>query len=281
MFLRFATRSVVFLVVFLCFASQKSFAQPLLPDLASVSQNGINIITWSCQYDGLKSVAVQRSTDSNFNYTTIGYVRSIGKGVQYYLDGHPNAGTNWYRVVVVFGSSLSWTSNRIKIKVDSAQVAKGRVLPSNDSLQDLASKFCTKTVSVSDTTDGKITKTSKKTLVINSTVSKKDTNAVSNLLSPTLQIPDIENVNAYTYIRSQYIFTNPFTGHVNIEVADAKTQKYSIRFFDSKDVQVLEVPHLSEPAIVLDKRNFQRVGMFKFELYKDKEKIETGYISIY
>lgn len=278
MFLRFATRVVVFFFVFLCIASQKSFAQPALPDLASVSQNGVNILTWSSPYDGLKSIAVQRSSDSNFNYITIGYVRDIKKGVQYYLDGHPAVGNNWYRVVVVFGSSLSWTSNRIKIKVDSAQMAKGRVLPSNDSLQGLASKFSTKTVKTDDTAGGKV---GTKTFIINTTVSKKDSSTGTGILMPTIEIPDIESVNTYSYVRSQYVFTNPFTGHVNIEIADAKTEKYTIDFFDNKDVKMLEVPRIPEANVILDKRNFQRVGIFKFELYKNKQKIETGYISIY
>lgn len=252
----------------------------MLPDMASVTQNGINILTWACQYDGVKSIAVQRSADSNLNYITIGYVKDVKKGVQYYLDGHPKAGPNWYRVKLVFGSDLSWTSNRIKIIVDSTQVAKGRILPSNDSLQGLASKFSTKKVEVVDSATGTV---GKKTVIVNSTVTTKPKDTAKAILKPvlTLEIPDIENVNAYTYIKSQYVFTNPFTGHVNIEIADAKTIKYSLEFFDSKNKKILEVPKVTEPNVILDKRNFQKVGMYKFELYKEKVKLETGYITIY
>jgi hypothetical protein len=263
---------------FICL-SGNTLAQPTLPDLASVTQNGINILTWVCQYDGVKSVAVQRSSDSNLNYITIGYVKEIKKGTQFYLDGHPKAGPNWYRVKLVFGSDLSWTSNRIKIVVDSAQVAKGRVLPSNDSLQGLASKFQTKKVEVTDSATGKV---GKKTVLINTTATPtKDTVAGKPKLSLSIEIPDIENVNAYSYIKSQYVFTNPFTGHVNIEIADAKTSKYAIDFYDSKNVKVLEIPKITESSIILDKRNFQKLGLYKFELFKEKVKLETGYITIY
>lgn len=279
MFLRqFALRLVLLLTIFFS-CTQDAFAQPTLPDMASVTQNGINIITWACQYDGVKSIAVQRSNDSNFNYITIGYVKNVKKGIQYYLDGHPKAGTNWYRVTLVFGSDLSWTSNRIKIVVDSTQIAKGNVLPSNDSLQGLAAKFQTKKVPVSDSATGK---SGQKTPVVNSTLPViKDT--VLNAPKPviTIEIPDIENVNAYTYIKSRYVFTNPFTGHVNIEIDDVKTSKYSIEFFDSKNIMILEVPKITEPNVILDKRNFQRVGMYKFELYKEKVKLETGFVTIY
>ncbi|MES2479010.1 MAG: hypothetical protein V4561_07980 [Bacteroidota bacterium] len=279
MFLRRALLPFILSCCFLVVFSQKAFAQPTLPDMASVTQNGINILTWTCQYDGVKSIAVQRSSDSNFNFITIGYVRNLKKGVQYYLDGHPKAGPNWYRVKLIFGSDLSWTSNRIKVMVDSAQIAKGRVLPSNDSLQNMAAKFQTKSVSVTDSSTGKV---GKKSVIVTSTVKTSDTaQKTSNGLSLTIEIPDIENVNAYSYIKSQYVFTNPFTGHINIEIPEVKTAKYSIEFFDSKNLKILEVPKISEPNVVLDKRNFQRVGMYKFELFKDKVKLETGYITIY
>ena len=332
--------------------------------MVSVTQNGINILTWTCQYDGVKTIAVQRSSDSNFNYITIGYVRDIKKGVQYYLDGHPKPGANWYRVKLVFGSDLSWTSNRIKVMVDSAQIAKARSLPPNDSLQGLIAKSQVKTVevaasSVSTTVKPKIEKPqitaspvvdTQRTMPLDRNlptkglqpapkaimpvaanaqpISKLAGNTLADSMSdptfynpknlptkglqsmptktlpvatasiplPTievppapivvkplisLEIPDIESVDAYSYIKSQYVFTNPFTGHVNIEVADAKTSKYSIEFFDSKNAKILEIPKLNETNIVLDKRNFQRVGIYKFELYKDKVKLETGYVTIY
>lgn len=274
--------TVLFLLLFV--SSFKVSAQPILPDLASVTQNGINIITWVCQYDGVKSVSVLRSNDSNFNYVTIGYVKEVKKGTQFYLDGHPKAGVNWYKVTLVFGSNLSWTSNRIKIMVDSAQITKGRVLPSNDSLQSLATKFRTKTVLV-DTSAGKDTGSVpgkvKTVVVTTSATSPVSKDSIAPKIIPTIQIPDIEQVNAYTYIKSQYVFTNPFTGHVNVEISDAKTVKYSIDFFDNNNVKIMEIPRINEPNVIIDKRNFQRTGMYKFELMKDKTKIETGYITIY
>jgi hypothetical protein len=164
--------------------------------------------------------------------------------------------------------------------VDSSQIAQGRVMPSNDSLQGLISKFQTKTVQTTDSSTGK---TNKKPYLVTSTVKNTDTAKVSAPSKPsiTLEIPDIESVNSYSYIKSQYVFTNPFTGHVNIEIADAKTDKYSIEFFDEKNIKILEVPRINDVNVILDKRNFQRVGMFKFELFKDKTKVETGYITIY
>jgi hypothetical protein len=233
-------------------------AQPLLPDMVGVTQKGLNIISWTSQYEHLKSIAVQRSSDSFFNYATIGYVKSLNKGAQAFIDGHPLPGKNWYRLQIVFGSDLNWYSNRIKLFVDSAQLLLQRVMPPNDSLQKLASR-----VRFNDTAG----------VALNPAMPPKP------VLSVT--IPDASGVDAYAYIKSQYVFTNPFTGHVNVEIKDAKEYKYSLQFFDQKDVRVLNILRIAEPNIIIDKRNFQHKGIFRFELARDKEKLETGYITIY
>ena len=202
-----------------------SLCQPPLPDLQAVSSKGVNVISWLSTFDGIKSIAVQRSNDSVYNYSTIGYVKDLKKGVQAFIDGHPNPGVNWYRLYIVFSSDLTWFSNRAKLVVDSADIMSKRVLPPNDSLQKMV-----------------------------------------------------------TTIRSQYVFTNPFTGHVNVELPDTADRKnvYSLTFFDQKDNQVLEVPKVAEQSIIIDKRNFQRKGIYKFELRKDNVTlIEKGYITIY
>lgn len=244
------------LFIFL-FAIPSAFAQPLLPDIVGVTQKGLNILSWSSPYEHLKTIAVQRSSDSTFNYTTIGYVKELKKGAQAYIDGHPQPGANWYRLQIVFGSDLNWYSNRMKLFVDSAQLMMQAVMPTNDSLQRLAAN-----VHFNDTSGGLLT-----------------TGTPKPLLSVT--IPDVSGVDAYAYIKSQYVFTNPFTGHVNVEIKDVKEFKYGLRFFDQKDNEVLDIPHIPEDAIIIDKRNFPHKGIFKFELSRNKEKLEAGYITIY
>lgn len=234
-------------------------AQPMLPDIIGVTQKGLNIISWTSQYERLKTIAVQRSADSFFNYTTIGYVKDLKKGPQAFIDGHPLPGKNWYRLQIVFGSDLNWYSNRMQLFVDSAQLLMQRVMPPNDSLQKLASR-----VRFNDTTGTTVTGASA---------------PAKPLL--TVAIPDATAVDAYAYIKSQYVFTNPFTGHVNVEIKDARQFKYSVYFYDQKDIRVLDIPRISEANIIIDKRNFQRKGLFRFELIRDKEKLETGYITIY
>ncbi|MBS1782316.1 MAG: hypothetical protein JSS78_04565 [Bacteroidetes bacterium] len=215
----------------------------MLPNIGATTSRGINILSWNSQYDGVRSIAVQRSNDSIVSFSTIGYVKNIKKGNQGFVDGHPMPGINWYRLYIVFNSDLTWISNNVKLHVDSMQLLKQPVLPPNDSLQKM----------------------------LTSIASGTPTNTEGN------------DLNNYTYVRSQYVFTNPFTGHVNVELPDStdKHSIFSLSFFDAKNKKILFVPFINEPMVIIDKRNFQRKGLYKFEMRKNRTVIETGYITIY
>lgn len=264
------TRRIPYVALLLCvfvFLSTATNAQPpLLPNMVGLTQQGVNIISWTAQYDGIKSIGVQRSADSSYNYATIGYVKNLKKGPQAFIDGHPAPGNNWYRLYIVFNSDLTWFSNRINLHVDSAELLKARVALTNDSLQKIASK-----IKITDTVG------------LASSASPGSGNPVAEPAKPVLSlgIPDASTVDAYAYIKSQYVFTNPFTGHINVEIKDAKQFRYSLDFFDAKNNKVLEIPRILAPAIIIDKRNFQKKGLYRFELSRDKEKLEAGYITIY
>jgi hypothetical protein len=259
-----------YVIVIFLLGMGRAVAQPLLPDIIGVTQKGLNIISWNSPYEKLKSIAVQRSADSFFNYTTIGYVKELKKGNQAFIDGHPMVGPNWYRLQIVFSSDLEWKSNRIKLFVDSAQLLEATMVVPNDSLQKLASK-----VKFTDTVN--VVSSAKPETITNATKTVEPTKPVL-----TLNITEAaSSVDALAYIKSQYVFTNPFTGHINVEIQDAREHRYSLRFFDAKDNAVLDLPRIPESAVIIDKRNFQHKGLFKFELYKDKEKLEAGYITIY
>src|ERR1043165_1812618 len=94
----------LWLLILLLLFTSRSVAQPLLPDMVGTTQKGVNILSWTSQYDGLKSIAVQRSADSTYNYVSIGYVKNLKKGPQAFIDGHPVPGKNWYRLYIVFNS---------------------------------------------------------------------------------------------------------------------------------------------------------------------------------
>lgn len=269
----------ILLSLFLLLAAVSLKAQPLMPDMIGTTDNGVNVLTWTSQYEGIKSIAMQRSQDSVHNFATIGYVKDLKKGSQAFIDGHPNPGKNWYRLYIVFNSDLTWYSNTYKIFVDSASLLKQRVLPSNDSLQKYASKV--KTLGDSSYSLGTKTAAAAHTSA-NGTISVPAGNVKSS--GPVIAIPNLTSTNsdAAVYIKSQFVFTNPFTGHVNVEIPDVRAHMFSIKFFDQKtNKTVLEVPRINESPVIIDKRNFQKKGIYRFQLDKDKQTLETGYITIY
>lgn len=265
-------------------------AQPILPDMVGASDKGINVLSWTCQYDGIKSIAVQRSTDSVFNYATIGYVKNLKKGPQAYIDGHPDPGYNWYRLYIVFNSDLTWYSNRIKIFIDSATLMDKKVLPPNDSLQKYASGIRLDTTSVSvaninstPVTSSTVTSNTTNPTTDNTTIAPPTIDTVKQVVARlTISIPEPEEIDQYTYIKSQYVFTNPFTGHINIEIPKEDGYHFfALKFFNLDDVQVLDIPRFTQNEVIIDKRNFKKKGIYKFILKKDREKLEEGYITVY
>jgi hypothetical protein len=287
--------SFVFIIPALVLIVQVAKGQvlpPQLPYIAGATDRGISVLSWYCQYDGIKTIAVQRSRDSIHNFMTVGYVKNLKKGPQAFIDGHPMPGNNWYQLYIVFNSDLTWMSTRFKIFVDSSAILKKGVLPPNDSLQKFAARI---------KVDSSVTVVRQKNIVTTMETTKPKTysrdSAVSQIVSPmgfaeppppvperpklSVSIPDPEEISAYSYLKSQYVFTNPFTGHVNVEISDVKQHHYSVRFFNAKNKEVLDIPNVTEKQVIIDKRNFQGKGLYKFELRQDRQQLETGYITIY
>lgn len=231
-------KRIVAVIFLLTSIHQSGLAQPDLPAISVITQGGISILSWNNTYEsGLKSIAVQRSADSNYNFSTIGYVTDLKKGVQSFVDAHPMTGKNWYRLLILFTSDMEWKSSLGKVILDSAAIANRKPLPPSDSLQKL--------------------------------ISQSGNTAALNTL------------NTISYPKSQYVFTNPFTGNINIEIQDAFKESYSLIFYDQQDREVLRVPRINDKVVILDKRNFQNPGLFKFKLLKNKQEFDKGYVTIY
>lgn len=67
---------------------------------------------------------------------------------------------------------------------------------------------------------------------------------------------------------SIFVYTNP-DGNVNISLAHASSNQYSIRFYDAQDHFLFEVKDIKKPFLILDKSNFLRSGWYHYELYEN------------
>jgi hypothetical protein len=85
-------------------------------------------------------------------------------------------------------------------------------------------------------------------------------------------ITDTTNTNEYRapapapYVYGKFIYTGK-DNNVIINLPEATTHKYSIKFFDDKDDPVFEVRSVPEPYLILDKVNFIHSGWFNYTLF--------------
>ncbi|HPI55003.1 MAG TPA: hypothetical protein PLU10_09940 [Chitinophagaceae bacterium] len=210
---------------------------PTLPAMNIETNNAQNKLSFFCQYDGVKSIAIQRSADSVRNFTTIGVLTAPKKGNLSYTDTRPVVGKNYYRVSVEFQGDIEWFSNTYKVMLDSATLAKSL----NESIK-------------SGTTNAKDVKANDGTAPVSTD---------------------------FYFTPSSRIYTNPYTGHVNLNLPDALNKRYNIRFLEPSKKEVLRISRVNKTMLILDKNNFNARGTYQFELYDGTELVETGYVTIY
>lgn len=212
---------------------------PDLPSMTVITEKATNKLGWSCQYDGVKSIAIQRSGDSVKNFITIGVINNPRKGPHTFVDERPMVGRNNYRLFILFSGEVEWYSNLYKATIDSASLAKPIAAKPNAG-----------------------------TPATNTTMPQS-----GNATAPA--------ATDFFYTPSTQVYSNPYTGHININLKDALSRKYSIRFYDPKKDEVLRVSRVSKPMLVLDRNNFQSPGTYHFQLFDGSTVVETGYITIY
>lgn len=231
-------KKAITLVLLICVYIYTQAQPPQLPAMDIRTENATNILTWNNQFDGVKSIAIQRSADSVRNFLSIGIMTNAKKGIMSYTDDRPMPGKNYYRLSVGFSGDLEWYSNTYKVIMDSQLIAQSL-----------------KSAVASGTTNS---------------------NTQYNLSQPKQPEP-----TDFYYTPSNRVFTNPYTGHINLLFEDALNKRYSIQFFDPDKKEVLKIGRINKKSLVLDKYNFNARGIYHFKIYDGTDLVETGYITIY
>ena len=305
------------LLFFLSFYGFRAIAQPSLPDFTGNVDKGVIVLSWKCQYNGVKSITVLRSADGLTNYSVIGNVENLEKGMQVFVDGHPAPGKNCYKLGIIFTSGLKWSSNSYCRNIEKSELESSSKLPSNDSIQKL--------IVTQDIPENKRPGTANPAWQKNSTLNAgEDTGSSYEPMESARKYPPAKpadppkvtvtfrddtahtNKNATAQsdiqpnggkkiilsfeepdetsshlVRSRFLSTDAITGHIIMNLPDdVASHHYSIKFFDDKNNMITEVPRINVPKVIIDKRNFQRRGTYKFKLHRDGIELETGYISI-
>ena len=285
----------------------KSAAQPTLPDISGFTGNGTVQLTWNCQYEGIKTISVLRSADSTGSYKAIGNVGVLRPGVQVFTDIHPLPGQNFYKLSIRFRSGLNWNSNHFGISVADTtprpSVQEQQVFnPQKQFAEPIKTNNHDK--QISGPTAKAIgqppqvakaacdTQALKKAAVSLSFDPDTARGNLSGLLESS-KIPtaprqkiiityDDSLENSATLIRSRFIFVDPVSGHINITLPDdVHLHHYSLKFYDEKNKMIIDVPRVNAADIIMDRRNFQKRGNYKFVLRKDALELESGYITVH
>lgn len=70
------------------------------------------------------------------------------------------------------------------------------------------------------------------------------------------------------WVPSKHIFTNT-DGYVQVFLPDAATFNYRLKVMDENHKLVFNIPHITQPALLLDKTDFLHSGWFYFELFQN------------
>jgi hypothetical protein len=207
-------------------------AQDTLPKFSVKNAGGGRIIiSWLNTYQRVKQINIQRSFDSLKNYKTILSVPDPMNKENGYADTKANSDNMYYRLFIVLdGSQFIFTKSKRPV-IDSTVVLVEQ----------------------------------KKVLdPFSAEVNKPSKNMDSTLRATGYDSRNRPNI----FVPSMYVYTAR-DGNIHLNLPDASSKKYSVKFYDESDNFLFEIKNLKDQSLIVDKTNFYHAGWFKFELYVD------------
>jgi hypothetical protein len=228
-------KKYVLLMIIMAPVYYKLAAQDTLPKFSvkNVGNNRI-IISWTNNYHLVKQISVQRSFDSLKNYKTILTVPDPMNKENGYADTKATTGNMFYRLFIVLDGSMFIFSNSKRPVIDSLQLAEAEQ-------KKLLDPFSVE-------------------------VNKPVKNIDSTLKSNGLDSKNKPNI----FVPSMFVYTSR-DGNVHLNLPDAGSKKYAVKFYDENDNFLFEIKNLKEQSLIVDKTNFYHAGWFKFELFVDEK----------
>ncbi|HVB04035.1 MAG TPA: hypothetical protein VNE41_10000 [Chitinophagaceae bacterium] len=97
--------------------------QDIIPGLTVMEAGGKNILSWVNEFRTVRSIGVQWSMDSQYNYSTIGYARQPGLRQNTFTDQEIRMGINFYRLYFELTDGKVDYSSPVRI-LDSLQAER-------------------------------------------------------------------------------------------------------------------------------------------------------------
>jgi hypothetical protein len=235
-------KSILLLITFVATLFHLS-AQDTLPKFSvKTLGNSRVIISWTNNYQKVKQISIQRSADSLKNYKTILTVPDPMSKQNGYADTKAATDNMFYRLFILLDGSMYTFS-----------VAKRPVF------------------------DSATAEAEKKRLVDPFSI---EVNRPEKSMDSTLKTNGDAKNKPNIFVPSMYVYTSR-DGNIHLNLPNADTKKYSVKFYDENDNFLFEVNTLKDQSLIIDKTNFYHAGWFKFELFvddklKEKHKFYLG-----
>jgi hypothetical protein len=266
------TLNYLFLSIFL-FCSTFVFAQNVLPNISVNNLNKKVVVSWLNEYKKpIQNIFIQRSYDSLKNFSTIGTVLNPLNLENGYPDLTPPYDRMFYRVTITFenGEYEIGKSARPIINPIELEDLDVTALPIKEiKKESIKEDRIIEPTEISDSTEMILLKPNEKVNTIKKTDSVKGVLNLEKFINTDLK-KSIE-----TAFPSIHIYTNK-QNVVVINIQNTLFKKYLIKFFDENEKQVLEIKHIPDDYLFIEKSNFVHPGWFNFELYEDGVLIEKN-----
>lgn len=241
----------IFFVASLIVTGSIVIAQDTLPAFTVKHRSGKVILSWVNNFKVVKQISIQRSADSLKGFKTILTLPDPSSITNGFLDNNAPDTISFYKLYVLLDSGKYVFSKSQKPKKDIPPPPPPVVKKEKPSVE-LAVTAPEKVAPVEE---------------VNAKVYGPEIAKVSNKKrSDGLKADSVNMVRPENFKPSGFIFTNP-QGNVTIVLPIGKNEQFQIKFFDNNGDELFELKNIKESTIVLDKSNFMRAGVYRFELY--------------
>ncbi|ULQ57299.1 hypothetical protein KJS94_03675 [Flavihumibacter rivuli] len=299
----------ILLVLFLLSLGHVMHAQDSLPEFSLQKRSGNRVIIgWTNPYGNkVRQISIQRSPDSLRQFKTIITLPDPTVPQNGFVDAKAPNDSQYYRLYILLDSGKYQFSRARRPVGVKPTPRKEPTKPAENEPSPTQPETPVQPVVVSPEKKPAPVKKEEKTKVepepvvekyiaikrrdslitfINERNSKRFRDSIANRTKDTLQVihPDTFLIRPFipkeVYRPSRYIFTDK-DGWVNIQLPDARSKQYKVRFYDSDNSFLFEVKDIHDTLLHLDKVNFLHAGWFSFELFengviKEKNKVYVG-----
>lgn len=225
-------------------------AQDTLPSFTVKYKNGKVILSWVNNFKVIKQLSIQRSHDSTKGFKTILTVPDPSSITNGFLDNNAPDTVSFYKLYILLDSGKYVFSKAHKPHKD---------VPPPPPV-------------VKKETQVSVNSEPVNTVIVNEATPKSYGPELANVSnkkrSDGLKADSVNMVRPENFKPSGFIFTNP-QGNVTVVLPIGKNELFKIKFFDSNGDELFELNNIKENTTVLDKSNFMRAGVYRFELYEN------------